>query len=53
MYTYFFQLLRIALGRGESLAAAPTKDEWTEMFASVQKQTLVGVFFYWSGALAC
>lgn len=45
MYTYFFQLLRIALGRGESLTAAPTKDEWTEMFASAQQQTLVGVLF--------
>ncbi len=45
MQAYFFQLIRIALERGDSLAAVPTKDEWTEMFASAQQQTLVGVLF--------
>ena len=39
----FFELLQIAIGNRKELTHTPTAEEWRELYALAQRQTLVGV----------
>ena len=41
----FFELIRIALGRQETLSHTPSDEEWHELFTEAKQQTLVGVLY--------
>lgn len=41
----FFELIRIALGRQETLSHTPSDEEWHELFEEAKRQTLVGVLY--------
>ncbi len=45
MTTLFFELLQVAIGNKRELSQAPTAEEWQELYALAQKQTLVGIAF--------
>ena len=40
-----FELLQIALGKRDRLSHVPSKDEWRDLFADAQKQSVVGIAF--------
>lgn len=44
-YIRFIELLRIALGKKTEFSAAPLANDWANVFAIAQQQTLVGVLF--------
>ena len=41
----FFELLQIAIGNRKELTHTPTTEEWRELYALAQRQTLVGIAF--------
>ena len=41
----FFELLQIAIGNRKELTHTPTAEEWRELYALAQRQTLVGIAF--------
>ena len=45
MTTLFFELLQVTIGNKRELSQAPTAEEWQELYALAQKQTLVGIAF--------
>ena len=40
-----FELLQIALGKRDRLSHVPSKEEWRDLFADAQKQSVVGIAF--------
>lgn len=45
IYSLFFQLLQVAIGKREGLDVAPSREEWTRLFAMAKKQSLAGICF--------
>lgn len=43
--TYFFDLIKVAIGNKASLSNIPTSSEWKEMFIMAKQQTIVGILF--------
>ena len=41
----FFELIRIALGRQETLSHTPSDEEWQELYEEAKNQTLLGVLY--------
>ena len=41
----FFELLRIAIGRQQTLSHTPTDEEWHELYRTANEQTLLGVMY--------
>lgn len=41
----FFSLIRVAIGTEATLPLIPSADEWSELYAIVQKQALLGITF--------
>ena len=41
----FYELLRVSIGKSNSLSKAPSGEEWKLMFDTAQRQSLVGVCF--------
>lgn len=41
----FFELIRVAIGTGDSLTHTPSNKEWKALYAMAKKQSLVGVCF--------
>ena len=41
----FFELLQVAIGNRKELTHTPTAEEWRELYALAQRQTLVGISF--------
>ena len=41
----FFELIRIALGRQETLSHTPTEEEWHQLFDEAKQQTLIGILY--------
>ena len=42
----FFELLQAALGNRESLSRIPSAQEWAEMFAESEQQTVTGILLH-------
>lgn len=42
----FFELLQIALGNRERLSVVPSAEEWTEMYAESERQTVTGILLH-------
>lgn len=40
-----FELIQIALGKRDRLSHVPSKEEWRDLFADAQKQSVVGIAF--------
>ena len=45
IYIYFIELLKVAVGKKNSLSGVPTANEWREIYTLAKQQTLVGVLF--------
>ena len=43
--TYFFDLIKVAIGNKKSLSGNPTPNEWKEIYILAKKQTLIGILF--------
>lgn len=41
----FFELIRVAIGKQNTLSRPPSKGEWAELYAMSKKQSLVGICF--------
>ncbi len=41
----FFELIRIAIGRQQSLSHTPSKEEWHDIYEMAKEQTLLGVMY--------
>lgn len=42
---YFFELIKVAVGKLTALSGVPTPNEWQEIFLFAKQQTLVGILF--------
>lgn len=45
IYTYFFDLIKVATENKNCISGIPTPNEWKEIYTLTKKQTLVGVLF--------
>ena len=45
MQSLFFALIRVSIGRQESLSHIPTEMEWRELYALAEKQAVIGICF--------
>lgn len=45
MNSLFFELIRLAIGKQDSLSRQPSADEWGALYKMAVKQTLVGICF--------
>lgn len=41
----FFELLQVSVGNRRSLSVVPTMEQWTELLAIAQKQSLIGISY--------
>lgn len=44
-HIFFFELVKVAVGKKKSLRGIPTANEWKEIYTLAKQQTLVGVLF--------
>lgn len=45
MSSLFFELIRVSIGRQKHLSRTPSVDEWWGLYATAEKQALLGICF--------
>lgn len=45
MQSFFFELIRVSIGRQERLSHTPTEMEWRQLYTLADKQALIGICF--------
>ena len=46
MESLFFELIRVAIGKQDSLSRTPSAKEWKHLFKIAERQRLLGICFY-------